>query len=211
MMINILIVDDHRIVREGLARIIALELDMAVAGQAKDASEAIRLMSAANIDLVVLDIALPGMSGLEVIKDLKALKPTVRIIMLSMYPEERFAIKALKAGASGYLTKETAPEELINAIRMVHTGRSYITSFIAEKMIKEMQRPEEKAPHERLSQREFEVMCMIGSGKTIREISELLNLSARTVSTYRARILQKMDLRNNAMIMHYVLDNWLID
>jgi two-component system invasion response regulator UvrY len=210
-MINILIVDDHRIVREGLTKIIQLEADMNVAGQAKDAAEAVRLMSTVNIDLVILDIALPGKSGLEAIKDLKALKPSVRIIMLSMYPEERFAIKALKAGASGYLTKETAPEELINAIRVVHSGRNYITAFVAERIVTELQDPVEKAPHERLSSREFEVMCMIGSGKTIKEIAGMLCLSDRTVSTYRARILQKMGFKNNAMLMHYVLENWLVE
>jgi DNA-binding NarL/FixJ family response regulator len=210
-MIKILIVDDHRIVREGLKKIIQLESDLEITDQAKDASEAIRIMSNTELDIVILDIALPGMSGLEVIKNLKALQPTARIIMLSMYPEERFAIKALKAGASGYLTKETAPEELIKAIRIVHSGHNYITSFIAEKIINEFQSPSEKAPHEKLSSREFEVMCMIGSGKTVKEIAELLFLSDRTVSTYRTRILQKMGFKNNAMIIHYVIENWLVD
>lgn len=210
-MINILIVDDHRIVREGLKKIIQHETDMAIAGLAKDASEAIRILSNIDINLVLLDIALPGMSGLEAIKDIKKLRPGARIIMLSMYPEERFAIRALKAGASGYLTKETAPEELINAIRVVHSGHNYVTSFIAEKMVTELQGAAEKAPHERLSSREFEVMCMIGSGKTISEIAGLLNLSTRTVSTYRARILEKMGFKNNAMIMYYMVDNWLVD
>ena len=121
-----------------------------------------------------------------------------------------FAIRALKAGASGYLTKETAPEELINAIRVVHSGSNYITSFIAEKIVSELQGPAEKAPHASLSSREFEVLCMIGSGKTIKEIAELLCLSDRTVSTYRTRIIQKMGFKNNAMIMHYALDNWLV-
>jgi len=128
-----------------------------------------------------------------------------------MYPEERFAIRALKAGASGYLTKETAPEELIHSIRMVNSGHHYVTSYIAEKMVTELQGTAEKAPHERLSSREFEVMCMIGSGKTISEIAGLLNLSTRTVSTYRARILEKMGFKNNAMIMHYMVDNWLVE
>jgi DNA-binding NarL/FixJ family response regulator len=208
-MIKILIVDDHRIVREGLTKIIQLENDMHVAGQAKDAAEAIKIISIQDVNLVILDIALPGMSGLEVIKDLKTIKPQARIIMLSMYPEERFAIRALKAGASGYLTKETAPEELIMAIRRVDSGHNYITSIIAEKMVEELQGPVEKAPHERLSSREFEIMCMIGSGKTIQEISVLLSLSRSTVGTYRSRILQKMNFKNNAMIMHYVMDNWL--
>jgi len=210
-MIKILIVDDHRIVREGIKKIIQLETDIVVAAQAKDAPEAIRIISTTDINVVILDISLPGMSGLEAIKDLKTLKPTASIIILSMYPEERFAIRALKAGASGYLTKETAPEELINAIRLVHSGHNYITPFVAERMVTELQNPTEKAPHERLSSREFEVMCMIGSGKTINEIAELLSLSNRTVSTYRTRILQKMDFKNNAMIMHYMLDNWLLE
>jgi DNA-binding NarL/FixJ family response regulator len=210
-MIKVLIVDDHRIVREGIIKIIQMEKDMVASGQAKDASEAIRILSTTDIDVVILDVSLPGMSGLEAIKDLKGLKPKVRIIMLSMYPEERFAIRAIKAGASGYLTKETAPEELVNSIRIVHSGRNYLTPFVAEKMVTELQFPTEKAHHERLSSREFEVMCMIGSGKTLKEIAGLLSLSTRTISTYRARVLAKMNLKNNAMIMHYMMDNWLLD
>ncbi|HRY33695.1 MAG TPA: response regulator transcription factor [Bacteroidales bacterium] len=210
-MIGILIVDDHRIVREGLIRIIRQEADMEVAGQARSAGEALKLLRSVQVDVIILDIALPGISGLEAIKNFKAMESSIKIIMLSMYPEERFAIRALKAGASGYLTKETAPEELINAIRVVYSGRNYITGFIAEKMLDELKHPMEQAPHERLSSREFEVMCMIGSGKTIKEIAETLSLSDRTVSTYRARILQKMNFKNNAMIVHYLLDNWLIE
>jgi DNA-binding NarL/FixJ family response regulator len=210
-MIKVLIVDDHRIVREGIKKIIQMETDITASGQAKDASEAIRIMSTTEIDVVILDVSLPGMSGLEAIKDLKALNPKVRIIMLSMYPEERFAIRAIKAGASGYLTKETAPEELVNSIRMVHSGRNYLTPFVTEKMVTELQSPAEKAHHEKLSAREFEVMCMIGSGKTLKEIADILSLSTRTISTYRARVLTKMNLKNNAMIMHYMMDNWLLD
>lgn len=210
-MIKVLIVDDHRIVREGIKKIIQLEEDITVVGQAKDVPETIRILSTIEVDVVVLDISLPGIGGLEAIKDLKAIQPKVRIIMLSMYPEDRFAIKAIKEGASGYLTKETAPEELVNSIRVVHSGRNYLTAFIAEKMVSELQSPTEKLPHERLSSREFEVMCMIGAGKTITEIANLLSLSSRTVSTYRARVLSKMNLKNNAMIMHYMIDNWLLE
>lgn len=210
-MIKVLIVDDHRIVREGIKKIIQMETDIVASGQAKDASEAIRIMSTTEIDVVILDVSLPGMSGLEAIKDLKALNPKVRIIMLSMYPEERFAIRAIKAGASGYLTKETAPEELVNSIRIVHSGRNYLTPFVTEKMVTELQSPAEKTHHEKLSAREFEVMCMIGSGKTLKEIADILSLSTRTISTYRARVLAKMNLKNNAMIMHYMMDNWLLD
>jgi two-component system, NarL family, invasion response regulator UvrY len=210
-MINVLIVDDHPIVREGLSKIIQLEYDISVTGLAKDASEAIKIMSLKIVDVVILDISMPGISGLDVIKDLKNLQPAVRIIMLTMYPEERFAVRAIKLGATGYLTKETASDELIKAIRIVYSGHNYITPLIAEKIVNELQGNEEIAPHEKLSSREFEVMCMIGSGKTINEIAELMSLSSRTVSTYRTRILEKMDFKNNAMIMRYAIDNGLVE
>lgn len=210
-MINVLIVDDHPIVREGLSKIIQLEQDISVTGLAKDASEAIKIMTLKIADVVILDISMPGISGLDVIKDLMNLQPAVRIIMLTMYPEERFAVRAIKSGATGYLTKETAPDELIKAIRIVYSGHNYITPLIAEKIVNELQGKEETAPHEKLSSREFEVMCMIGSGKTINEIAELMSLSSRTVSTYRTRILEKMDVKNNAMIIRYAIDNGLVE
>ena len=210
-MIRILIVDDHPIVREGLNRIIQLEKDIIVSGMARDASDAVHFMASCEVDVVILDIAMPGISGLDVIKDLKNLQPAVKIIMLTMYPEERFAIRALKAGAFGYLTKETAPDELINAIRVVYSGHNYITPMIAEKIVTELQGNGENSLHERLSSREFEVMCMIGAGKSINEIAELMSLSNRTVSTYRARILKKMNFKNNAMIMRYMIDKGLIE
>lgn len=210
-MINVLIVDDHPIVREGLSKIVQLEKDIVVSGLAKDACEAIKLMATKKIDVVLLDISMPGISGLDIIKDLKSLQSTAKIVMLTMYPEERFAIRALKAGATGYLTKETAPDELIKAVRVVYSGHKYITPLIAEKIISELQGKAEIAPHERLSSREFEVMCMIGAGKTINEIADSMSLSSSTVSTYRARILEKMDFKNNAMIMRYVIDNGLVE
>ena len=210
-MINVLIVDDHPIVREGLSKIIQLEYDISVTGLAKDASEAIKIMTSKIVDVVILDISMPGISGLDVIKDLKNLQPDARIIMLTMYPEERFAVRAIKSGATGYLTKETASDELIKAIRIVYSGHNYITPLIAEKIVNELQGKEEISPHEKLSAREFEVMCMIGSGKTINEIAELMSLSSRTVSTYRTRVLEKMDFKNNAMIMRYAIDNGLVE
>ena len=191
-MIKILIVDDHAIVREGLNRIIQSEQDMHVAGMAKDGSEVIRLMLENEVDIVVLDISMPGKSGLDLIKDVKQVQPLVKILMLSMYPEERFAMRSIKAGASGYLTKEMAPEEIVNAIRTIHSGRKYITSALADMIAEELQNPSEKVPHELLSDREFEVLCMLAVGNPVVEIAAVLSLSESTVSTYRMRILQKM-------------------
>ena len=210
-MIKILIVDDHAILREGLIRIIQFESDMEVAGSVKNASEAINVLSGHPVDVVILDINMPGRSGLDIIKDIKQLQPNAAVLMLSMYSEERFAIRALKAGASGYLTKDMATEELISAVRIIHSGRKYITPSLAENMANNLQEKTEKNPHDSLSDREFEVMCMIGEGKSINEIAEILSLSSRTVSTYRTRILQKMNLLNNARIMQYVITRGIVD
>jgi DNA-binding NarL/FixJ family response regulator len=205
-MIEVLIVDDHAIVREGLSKIIEFEKDMVVKGMAHDSAEAIRIISSQKLDVVVLDISMPGRSGLDVIRDIKNIQPGIRIIMLSMYQEERFAVRAFKAGASGYLTKEMATEEIVNAIRKVYGGGKYISARFAETLVNEMSSPSELLPHERLSDREFEVMCMIASGKTVNAIAVELFLSDHTVSTYRRRILEKMNLKNNAEIIHYAIE-----
>ncbi|HNW52882.1 MAG TPA: response regulator transcription factor [Bacteroidales bacterium] len=210
-MINILIVDDHAIVREGLNRIIAAEKDMKVAGMAKDGNEVIRIMLESDIDVVVLDISMPGKSGLDLIKDLKQVQPMVKILMLSMYPEERFAMRSIKAGASGYLTKEMAPEEIVNAIRTIYSGRKYITPALADIIAEELQNPSEKVPHELLSDREFEVLCMLAIGKPVVEIAASLSLSESTVSTYRMRILQKMGLKTNSDLIHYGIEHGLVE
>ena len=210
-MIKILIVDDHAIVREGLSRIIQSEQDMVVAGMAKDGSEVIRLMLDNEVDVVILDISMPGKSGLDLIKDLKQVQPLVKILMLSMYPEERFAMRSLKAGASGYLTKEMAPEEIVTAIRTIYSGRKYITPALADMIADELQNPSEKVPHEMLSDREFEVLCMLAIGKPVVEIAATLSLSESTVSTYRMRILQKMNLKNNSDLIHYGIEHGLVD
>lgn len=210
-MIKILIVDDHAIVREGLNRIIQSEQDMHVAGMAKDGSEVIRLLLENEVDIVVLDISMPGKSGLDLIKDVKQVQPLVKILMLSMYPEERFAMRSIKAGASGYLTKEMAPEEIVNAIRTIHSGRKYITSALADMIAEELQNPSEKVPHELLSDREFEVLCMLAVGNPVVEIAAVLSLSESTVSTYRMRILQKMGLKTNSDLIHYGIDHGLVE
>jgi two-component system invasion response regulator UvrY len=210
-MIKILIVDDHAIVREGLNRIIQAEKDMVVTGMAKDGSEVIRFMLENEIDVIVLDISMPGKSGLDLIKDVKQVQPLVKILMLSMYPEERFAMRSIKAGASGYLTKEMAPEEIVIAIRTIHSGRKYITSALADMIADELQNPSEKVPHELLSDREFEVLCMLAVGKPVVEIAGTLSLSESTVSTYRMRILQKMNLKSNSDLIHYGIEHGLVD
>ena len=209
--IRILIADDHAIIREGLMRIIQSEKDMEVAGSVKNASEAINELSGHPVDVVILDINMPGRSGLDIIKDIKKLQPRSAVLMLSMYSEERFAIRALKAGASGYLTKDMATEEVITAIRIIHSGRRYITATLAENMANNLQETSEKNPHDCLSDREFEVMCMIGAGKSVNEIAEVLSLSSRTVSTYRSRILIKMNLPNTSRIMQYAISKGLVD
>jgi two-component system invasion response regulator UvrY len=210
-MIKILIVDDHAIVREGLSRIIGAENDMIVAGMAKDGTEVIRLMLDNEIDVVVLDISMPGKSGLDLIKDLKQVQPLVKILMLSMYPEERFAMRSIKAGASGYLTKEMAPEEIVSAVRTIYSGRKYITPALADMIAEELQNPSEKVPHELLSDREFEVLCMLAIGKPVVEIASTLSLSESTVSTYRMRILQKMNLKTNSDLIHYGIEHGLVE
>jgi len=210
-MIKILIVDDHAIVREGLNHLLQAEKDMQVAGMAMDAASAMRFVSETPVDVIILDISMPGKSGLDLIKDLKQIQPTVRILMLSMYPEDRFALRAVIAGASGYLTKEMASEEIVTAIRTIFSGRNYITSSLADKIADELQHPGAKVPHDLLSDREFEVFCMLASGKPVVDIALALSLSESTVSTYRTRILQKMNLKSNSDLMHYAIVNGLVD
>jgi len=210
-MIKILIVDDHAIVRDGLNHLLQAEQDMRVAGMAADAPSAIRFLSENQVDVIILDINMPGKSGLDLIKDLKQMQPSIRILILSMYPEDRFAMRAVIAGASGYLTKEMASEEIVTAIRTINGGRNYITTSLADKIADELQHPGAKVPHDLLSDREFEVFCMLASGKPVVEIATALSISESTVSTYRTRILQKMNLKSNSDLMHYGIINGLVD
>jgi len=210
-MIKVLIVDDHTIVREGLRQILEETSDIAVAGEASSAQEVINKVSNSNYDIVLLDISLPGRSGLDVLKQLKSIKPDLPILILSMHPEEQYAIRSLRAKASGYLTKESASDELIDAIRKVAKGRKYITSSLAEKLAFELESNTRHSSHEELSDREFQVMCMIASGKRIKEIADTLSLSVKTISTYRTRILKKMNMRNNSQLIHYAIKSGLVD
>ncbi len=209
--IRVLVADDHTIVREGLKQILAETEDMVVVDEASNGQEVLDKSVKADPDVVLLDISMPGRSGLDILKQLKTDRPKVAVLVLSMYSEEQYALRALKAGASGYLTKESAPDRLIEAIRKVSGGRKYISASVAEKLAFNLELGEEKPPHENLSDREYQVMCMIASGKTVKEIAAELALSVKTISTYRTRILEKMGLRNNAALTHYALQNRLVE
>jgi len=209
--IRILIADDHAIVREGLKQIVAESSDMAVAGEAANGQEVLEQVSKNDWDLLLLDIAMPGRGGLDILKQLRCERPELPVLMLSMYPEEQYAVRALKAGASGYLTKESAPEELIAAIRKVSQGGKYVSSSLAEKLAVYLETDHEKPVHELLSDREYQVMAMIASGKTVKQIADELSLSVKTISTYRSRTLRKMEMKNNAEITYYAIKQALVE
>ncbi|MCI0490712.1 MAG: response regulator transcription factor [Blastocatellia bacterium] len=210
-MIKILIADDHPIVREGLKQIIAKTPDMEVAGEALNGQDALNKVRAEEWDVILLDITMPGRSGLEVLKEMTSENPRLRVLVLSIHPEDQYAVRALKAGAAGYLTKGSAPEQLITAIRKVLTGGKYISPSLAEKLAADLVSDTEKPLHEALSDREYQVLCMLASGKTVKEIAEELFLSVQSISTYRSRILTKMKMKNNAELTHYAILNQLVD
>ncbi len=209
-MIRILIVDDHSIVREGMKQILADIDDMQVAGEAANGADALAKVQKQPFDVVLLDISMPGRSGLDVLKELKNLQPRLPVLMLSMYPEEQYAVRALRSGASGYLTKESAPDELISAIRKVCRGGRYVSASLAESMALTFDRKTDQSPHESLSDREYQIMCMIASGKAVKDIGRELSLSVKTISTYRTRILAKMHMKTNSEITRYALQNSLV-
>ena len=210
-MLKILIADDHAIVREGIKQILAEIPDKVTTDEAINGQEVIQKVWDNNYDMVLLDISMPGRNGLDILKQLKSEKPALKILILSMHPEEQYAVRALKAGASGYLTKESTPLELTEAIKKVSIGTKYVSSSLAETLASHLETTTEKPLHETLSNREFEVMCMIASGKTVKEIAGELSLSVKTISTYRTRILEKMNMKNNAQITHYTIQNRLVD
>ena len=210
-MIKILIADDHAIVREGIKQILADIPDKVTTDEAINGQEVIQKVWNNDYDLVLLDISMPGRNGLDILKQLKSEKPDLKILILSMHPEEQYAIRALKAGASGYLTKESTPLELTEAIKKVSIGKKYVSSSLAETLASHLETTTEKPLHETLSNREFEVMCMIASGKTVKEVAYDLSLSVKTISTYRTRILEKMNMKNNAQITHYTIQRRLVD
>ena len=210
-MVRILLVDDHAVVRDGIKRIFDERPGEALFGEASSVHEALRLIREELWDVVVLDISLGGKNGLEVLKEIKKTHPKLPVLILSMHSEEQYARRAFKAGASGYITKGSSRTEIVNAINKVIMGRKYVSPIFAEKLVVDIERGIDGPPHAILSDREFEVMRLIGSGKTVTEIAELLSLSDRTISTYRARILEKMKMKTNAELIHYVIENKLAD
>jgi DNA-binding NarL/FixJ family response regulator len=210
-MIGVFVADDHAVVRRGVRQILEDAPDMVAAGEASTGRETLRAVGKHDYDVLVLDIAMPDGSGLEVLRQLRTLKPDLRVLILSMYPERQYAVRALKAGAAGYLTKESAPDELVTAIRKVAQGGKYVTQSLAEKLAAALTGELGKEPHETLSAREYQVMRLLAAGKTVTDIATELSLSVKTVSTYRARVLAKLDLKNTAEIIRYAFEHKLTE
>ena len=209
--IRVLIADDHAIVRQGLRQILSDTPDMLVAGEAENGVQALQMVRQGGWDVVLMDVTMPERNGIDTLKLLKKEFPKLPVLILSMHPEEHYAIRALKAGASGYLTKQSAPEQLVTAIRQVAGGKKYVSAAVAEELANAIGEDTDKLPHEKLSDREYQTLCMIASGKALSQIAEELNLSVKTVSVYRARLLEKMRLKNNAELTHYGLKHGLVE
>jgi len=209
-MIRVLIADDHPIVRQGLKQILAEAPDIVVKGEACNGTEALEKVRTARWDVVVLDITMPGISGLDLLKQVKSEQPKLPVLVLSMHPEEQYAVRVLRAGASGYLTKDSAPDQLMSAIRKVAKGGRYVSPSLAEQLAYDLDAGSEKPLHKNLSDREFQVLCLIASGKTVTEIAEELALSVKTISTYRARLLEKMNMTRTAQLTNYGIKNGLV-
>ncbi len=209
-MTRILIADDHAILRKGLRRILSELEGICEIDEASNGYEVIDKVREKDYDLILLDISMPGMNGLEAIKQIKAENPRVPVLVLTMHPEEQYALRALRAGAFGYLTKESVPDELINAIKKILRGGKYLTNSLAEKLAFAFDESSEKPLHELLSDREYQVFCLIAAGKSLTEIAKVMSLSVKTVSTYRSRILDKMKMKSNAELIHYAIKNKLV-
>lgn len=209
-MIRVLIADDHTLFREGLKKIIAGTSDITVAGEASNGNEVLKKIGEQKFDVLVLDIAMPGKDGMEVLKEVRMRQGSLPVLMLSMFPEEQYATRVLRAGAFGYLTKESASDVLITAVRKAAKGERYVSPSLAERLVSDLSENRQKAPHERLSDREYQIMCLIASGKRMKEIAHHLSLSPTTVSTYRTRIMEKMEMRSNADLVLYASQNRLL-
>ena len=207
---KVLVADDHAVVREGLKRILTQDQGIQVVAEAEDGAAALARAREMDLDVVVLDMSMPGRGGLETLQELKRLWPDLGVLVLSMHPEDQYAVRVLREGADGYLSKESAAEELINALRKIHGGGKYVSPTLAERLALTVERGFEGPPHERLSTREFQVMVQLAEGKTVTQIAEELHLSVKTISTYRARILEKMGMKNNAELMHYAIEENIV-
>jgi len=210
-MIKILVVDDHALIRKGIKQLLEDNHDVQVAGEAESGIQAINMMRKNHFDLVLLDIALPDKHGMDVLKQLKSEQPDIKIIVLSMYPEDQYGARTLKAGAMGYINKQSAPEKLVGAIRHVISGKKYISETLAEQLLNNLIGESQELLHQSLSNREYQTLCLMSSGKSLTEISEIMLISPKTVSVYRARMLEKMGFRNNAEAIHYAIAHHLVN
>ena len=211
-MIRVLVADDHPIVRTGVRQIIGMTRDIVVADEANSGHEVLSKLSKNSYDVILLDISMPGQSGLDVLKQIKSLKKKVAVLMLSIYPEEQYAIRVMKEGAAGYMTKESAPGVLVEAVKRVLEGRKYVSASLAERLAREAEMGGDKKDlHERLSNREYEVMRLIASGNKLSDIAEMLCLSPKTIGTYRERILEKMGMHSNSELIQYAIQRKLLD
>jgi DNA-binding NarL/FixJ family response regulator len=210
-MIKILLADDHAVVRQGLKQMLMETYPHAIFAEASNAAEVMELVHKQRWDIAILDISMPGRNGLDVLKEIKDLYPKLPVLILSMHPEDQFAVRVIKAGAAGYMMKDTAMEELITAIKKILAGGKYIRASVAEKLAEDIGRRKSDEPHTTLSDREYQVLCMIASGMTVSDIAEKMALSVKTISTYRARILEKMEMKSNAELTHYAIKNNLVE
>jgi len=210
-MIRILIADDHAIVRQGLRQIVSDQPDMVVAGEADSLTQTMEAVQSDSWDVLVLDLTMPDGNGLDLLRELRFTKPDIRVLVLSMHSEDQFALPVLQAGASGYLTKETVPEELVRALRRIHRGGKYVSQSLAEKLVGAVGGDDNREEHEKLSAREFQVFFMLATGRTLKEIARELGLSVKTISTYRSRTLEKLGLQTNAEIVRYAIHQRIID
>ncbi|MCL6495723.1 MAG: response regulator transcription factor [Ignavibacterium sp.] len=208
--LKVFIADDHLLIREGLKKILSGEKEFIVVGESGDPDEVLDFINENEVDILILDLNMPGRSGLDVLKHVKKIKPETKVLILSMYPEDQFGERTIKAGASGYITKESASDELLNALKKIAKGGNYISQAFAEKLLYKIKSTNEQKPHELLSDRELQIMILMAKGKTQVEISNELALSTSTVNTYRSRILEKLKLKSNAEIIRYALQNNLL-
>lgn len=209
-MIRVMVADDHPVVRRGLIQIINAENDLNVVAEAVNSQSVLDALNRERLDVVLLDITMPGRSGLETLDEIRKNFPNVHVLVLSFHPEEQYAVRAIRAGASGYLNKDSAPDQLVTALRRVAAGKKYLTPEVAEALAAAIDTTGQKVAHEELSDREFQVLRFIGSGKSVTEIAEELSISVKTVSTYRARILAKMNLKTNSELTRYVFEHGLL-
>jgi DNA-binding NarL/FixJ family response regulator len=210
-MTRILVADDHPLLRNGLKQILTQEPDLTVAGEAEDSEQVMASVERGEWDLVILDITMPGRSGLDVLRDIRRMRPELPVLVLSMHAEDQFAVRAIKAGANGYVSKDNAPTEVVRAVRKILSGKKYVSPTLAEILANALSSDIQRPLHETLSDREFQVLRQLASGKTVSQIAAEIALSVKTVSTYRARLLEKMNLRNNAELTRYAIQHGLVE